>query len=94
MNLPCQSVSGCVPVKVTSVLLPMGNRLDKLRICCWGRHSERVRQGANCPWEGVQYKEQPCGHYATKAICCHTPIIECNLNLIGVNVIAKYLHGF
>jgi len=43
------SVSSHVPAKVTSALLPMGDHLDKLRTRCWGRRSERVRQGANCP---------------------------------------------
>lgn len=78
------SVRSCEPADVTSVLLPMGTHLDKLRTCHQGRHSERVCQGANCPREGVGNTEQLCGRYATKAICCHA-CIECNLNLIGFN---------
>lgn len=59
-----------------------------------GEDTGEATSGANCPWEGAQDKYQPCGHYETGAICCHTPIIECNLNFTGASVMAKYLRGF
>lgn len=88
MDLPCQSVAVSLLRDLSAAAQGQGAGWTTMRP--WGRRCGRER----IAWEGAGYKQQPCGRYTTKAICCHTPITECNLNLVGVDVTAKYLHGF